>query len=337
MRARARAHRNLLVRHEFRRTRARDSTAARARIRPVALCCAAPRRRLDRRARTAGARSLRRDLLPAHVELGHGHRALRQVHDRPPIPVRRQGHAVPDAAPRSDVAALGRCPGRPAPAHRVHRAHDGRVRAQRANSAWRSHPRARADTPSTGNRASITWRAPAGVPLALAYIDYPGREVGVGGYMDLTGDPAIDMARLRAFYAGQARPSSGEPGTGAPSRRARRRRHDGRHLRARWDAGGGFASGAGATDNEQSPSDTGSRPTAAPMAKPHSSPHHPPHSHAHRSRATRRALWGAFALTAAFAGRRGGRRLARGLARADLGRRPHGHRRGVLRRRADRR
>ncbi len=41
----------------------------------------------------------------------------------------------------------------------------------------------------------------AGVPLALAYIDYPGREVGVGGYMDLTGDPAADMARLRAFYA----------------------------------------------------------------------------------------------------------------------------------------
>ena len=41
----------------------------------------------------------------------------------------------------------------------------------------------------------------AGVPLALAYIDYPAREVGVGGYLDLTGDVATDMARVRAFYA----------------------------------------------------------------------------------------------------------------------------------------
>jgi 1-acyl-sn-glycerol-3-phosphate acyltransferase len=43
----------------------------------------------------------------------------------------------------------------------------------------------------------------AGVPLALGYIDYPSREVGVGGYMELCGDPAADMARLRAFYAGR--------------------------------------------------------------------------------------------------------------------------------------
>ncbi len=40
----------------------------------------------------------------------------------------------------------------------------------------------------------------AGVPLALGYIDYPAREVGVGGYVDLSGDPAADMACLRAFY-----------------------------------------------------------------------------------------------------------------------------------------
>ncbi|MEO8677362.1 MAG: lysophospholipid acyltransferase family protein [Casimicrobiaceae bacterium] len=41
----------------------------------------------------------------------------------------------------------------------------------------------------------------AGVPLALAYIDFPEREIGVGAYVDLTGDVAADMARIRAFYA----------------------------------------------------------------------------------------------------------------------------------------
>jgi 1-acyl-sn-glycerol-3-phosphate acyltransferase len=43
----------------------------------------------------------------------------------------------------------------------------------------------------------------AQVPIALVYIDYPSREIGVGGYLDLTGDVAADMARIRAFYAGK--------------------------------------------------------------------------------------------------------------------------------------
>ena len=43
----------------------------------------------------------------------------------------------------------------------------------------------------------------AGVPLALAYVDYPRREIGIGGYLDLTGDVAADMARIRGFYAGK--------------------------------------------------------------------------------------------------------------------------------------
>jgi 1-acyl-sn-glycerol-3-phosphate acyltransferase len=43
----------------------------------------------------------------------------------------------------------------------------------------------------------------AGVPLALAYADYPHREIGIGGYLDLTGDIAADMGRIRAFYAGK--------------------------------------------------------------------------------------------------------------------------------------
>jgi 1-acyl-sn-glycerol-3-phosphate acyltransferase len=41
----------------------------------------------------------------------------------------------------------------------------------------------------------------ARVPLALGYIDYPKREIGVGAYVELTGDPVADMAKLRAFYA----------------------------------------------------------------------------------------------------------------------------------------
>jgi len=43
----------------------------------------------------------------------------------------------------------------------------------------------------------------ARVPVALAYIDYPTREIGVGAYLDLSGDAEVDMARIRAFYAGR--------------------------------------------------------------------------------------------------------------------------------------
>ena len=43
----------------------------------------------------------------------------------------------------------------------------------------------------------------AGVPLALAFIDYPRREVGVAGYLDLTGDPVRDTAAIAAFYVGK--------------------------------------------------------------------------------------------------------------------------------------
>jgi 1-acyl-sn-glycerol-3-phosphate acyltransferase len=43
----------------------------------------------------------------------------------------------------------------------------------------------------------------ANVPLALVYADFPSREIGVGAYLDLTGDVDVDMARIRAFYAGK--------------------------------------------------------------------------------------------------------------------------------------
>jgi 1-acyl-sn-glycerol-3-phosphate acyltransferase len=41
----------------------------------------------------------------------------------------------------------------------------------------------------------------AGVPVGLAYIDYPNRRVGLDTFIDLVGDEQEDMARIRAYYA----------------------------------------------------------------------------------------------------------------------------------------
>jgi 1-acyl-sn-glycerol-3-phosphate acyltransferase len=41
----------------------------------------------------------------------------------------------------------------------------------------------------------------AGVPVALGFIDYPRKRIGVGAYLDLSGDAASDMRRIAAFYA----------------------------------------------------------------------------------------------------------------------------------------
>lgn len=43
----------------------------------------------------------------------------------------------------------------------------------------------------------------AGVPLAIAYIDYATRVIGVVDHIDLTGDIEHDMERIRAAYAGR--------------------------------------------------------------------------------------------------------------------------------------
>ena len=53
----------------------------------------------------------------------------------------------------------------------------------------------------------------ANVPLAFSFIDYRRRETGVGGYLDLTGDVAVDMARIAAFYADKTarRPENAGP------------------------------------------------------------------------------------------------------------------------------
>jgi 1-acyl-sn-glycerol-3-phosphate acyltransferase len=41
----------------------------------------------------------------------------------------------------------------------------------------------------------------AGVPIALAYLDYPGKRAGIGPLLVPSGDVAADMDRIRAFYA----------------------------------------------------------------------------------------------------------------------------------------
>jgi 1-acyl-sn-glycerol-3-phosphate acyltransferase len=41
----------------------------------------------------------------------------------------------------------------------------------------------------------------AGVPVGLAYIDYPSRRVGLDTFIYLGGDEHEDMARIRAYYA----------------------------------------------------------------------------------------------------------------------------------------
>jgi 1-acyl-sn-glycerol-3-phosphate acyltransferase len=41
----------------------------------------------------------------------------------------------------------------------------------------------------------------AGVPVALGYIDYATRTVGVDTYLHMTGDREMDLARIREFYA----------------------------------------------------------------------------------------------------------------------------------------
>ncbi|MEO8135033.1 MAG: 1-acyl-sn-glycerol-3-phosphate acyltransferase [Betaproteobacteria bacterium] len=63
----------------------------------------------------------------------------------------------------------------------------------------------------------------ARVPIALAFIDFRKKEVGVGGLMMPTGDIAADMAVLWVFYAGktgrhpdQSGPIALKPGTVAP-------------------------------------------------------------------------------------------------------------------------
>jgi len=52
----------------------------------------------------------------------------------------------------------------------------------------------------------------AQVPVGLAFIDYGRREVGVGGWITLSGDETRDLERMRAFYAGKVGRYPGQQG-----------------------------------------------------------------------------------------------------------------------------
>ena len=89
------------------------------------------------------------------------------------------------------------------------REHTGFIEQMAAE--FRRHDEFRLAIAPEGTRArTACWKSgfyhlarAADVPLALGFIDYPRREVGVGAYLDLTGDVPADMARIRAFYAGK--------------------------------------------------------------------------------------------------------------------------------------
>ena len=66
------------------------------------------------------------------------------------------------------------------------------------------------------------------LPVALAYIDYARREIGVTRFVHMSGDVERDLGVLRDFYAGQSRTPP------------RKRRHD----RLQIDGGVGAAFGA---------------------------------------------------------------------------------------------
>jgi len=52
----------------------------------------------------------------------------------------------------------------------------------------------------------------AKVPLALAFIDYPRRQIGIGAYLDLTGDEHRDLEAIRRFYADKTGRQPGNQG-----------------------------------------------------------------------------------------------------------------------------
>ncbi len=63
--------------------------------------------------------------------------------------------------------------------------------------------------PPQGTRSQVTqWKTGfyyiaqgAGVPILLAYIDYPNKRVGLGPLFQPSGDIERDMAEIKAFYA----------------------------------------------------------------------------------------------------------------------------------------
>ena len=64
--------------------------------------------------------------------------------------------------------------------------------------------------PEGTRRRTDAWRSgfyrlalAAQVPVCLAFIDYPRREIGILGTLALCGDETLDLANIRAAYAGR--------------------------------------------------------------------------------------------------------------------------------------
>lgn len=78
-------------------------------------------------------------------------------------------------------------------------------------------------TPEGTRRLTPGWKSgfyrlalAAQVPLGLAFIDYARREVGIMGYLELTGDEGSDFDQLRAAYASRVGRHPGQQSPIAP-------------------------------------------------------------------------------------------------------------------------
>ena len=82
--------------------------------------------------------------------------------------------------------------------------------SQMAAEYARRHRFYLAITPEGTRRRTDFWKSgfyrlalAADVPLGLAFIDYPRREIGILGYLTLSGDEKSDLQRIAASYAGR--------------------------------------------------------------------------------------------------------------------------------------
>lgn len=73
--------------------------------------------------------------------------------------------------------------------------------------------------PEGTRRMTDSWRSgfyrlalAARVPVGLAFIDYPKREIGITGYLTLCDDEAVDLAQIREAYAGRQGKHPGQQG-----------------------------------------------------------------------------------------------------------------------------
>ena len=82
--------------------------------------------------------------------------------------------------------------------------------SQQIAEYFRTHPETvLALTPEGTRSYSSHWKSGfyhiaqrAGVPVALGHLDYGRKRVGIGGYIELTGDRDEDMQKIADYYAG---------------------------------------------------------------------------------------------------------------------------------------